>query len=409
MKKLHKPYKKRKRFKAFYEKLRGIQQSEDEVVKKFRELYDAVKNEQTMFEQSRHIVDKITTDIKDTIGGEIDFVKAEKKEIDTKIDDLRTRNVTEKNFIADPTDGILHHISNQLSEINTLAPELKREIDELEDIESHFKEHDEILKTFKQHKEFFRQKGVITNIISRLDQNKQAFTDLAARCDRMIQLFDETQNEVGTLAKRRSLKNYPQIIVHVRAIRDAAIRLNKIFAWKVSMIHYLSKRLKELQTEIGLLHQGEMETMKRYISEAEEMKTRNNFDVAIYLALHVMENAKYLDNVHLDAGSREEITTQRTQAKKIIRESIPELFGSFKDRIEAEIDRGGKTKYWMLSRLAETISRLQSVEDEFDKEFMTLINNTYANRLTTLKILCKELIKIGTARKNLLKIMGLTI
>lgn len=381
---------------VFASKLKEIDTEEKSIIDSFRQLCAAVKNEQTTLDQSRHIVDKITTDIKETIGGEIDFVKGQKKEIDERIDQLRAFNITEKHLVEDSSNGILTNIQKQLVAMNTIPAELQKEIDAFKNIAQHFDEHDKILQTFKQYN--FREEGAITNLLKRLNENKASFTALGQQCNRMIDIYTKMQGEVATLAGKRKLDNYPKILGYVRAIRDGAIRLNKIFSWKVSMIHYLGSRMKEVQQDIEQMHETERATMEKYLSEAEQMKGQGSMDIAIYLALHVLENAKYLKTVHLRQDSMNALDSMVENAKKIISEAIPALFNSFKDRIQGQLLLNDHKR---VMKLVDTISRLQSVEADLDKEFSTLINNTYANKLATLKMLCKTYIRSGRIRADL--------
>lgn len=381
---------------VFASRLKEMDTEEKSIIESFRQLCEAVKNEQTTLDQSRHIVDKITTDIKETIGGEIDFVKGQKKEIDERIDQLRAFNITEKHIVEDPSNGILTNIQKQLVAMNTIPAELKKEIDAFKNIAQHFDEHDKILQTFKQYN--FSEAGSITNLLKRLNENKASFTELAKQCERLIEIYTKMQAEVATLAGKRKLDNYPKILEYVRAIRDGAIRLNKIFAWKVSMIHYLGSRMKEVQDDIEQMHETERATMEKYLSEAEQMKGQGSMDIAIYLALHVLENVKYLKTAHLRQDSMNALDSMVENAKKIISEAIPKLFNSFKDRIQGQLLLNDHKR---VMKLVDTISRLQSVEADLDKEFSTLINNTYANKLATLKMLCKTYIRTCRIRADL--------
>lgn len=387
----------------FAKSIKEVEDSEKQIIENFKKIYEAVKNEQTIFDESRHVVDKITTDIKETIGGEIDFVKGEKPDIDRRIIQLQGFNFTESHIITDPIHGILHHIDAQLNQIDTIIPGLKAEIDEFDNVEQYFKDHHDILETFKQHD--FREKNAITRMIERLNKNKEDFQALSDKCRRMQQILSQVQTEVNTIA-RKKLDSYHLVVKHVREIRDASIRLNKLFAWKVNMIHYLAARLKELQHEIADLHNGELATMERYLNEAKLMRDHNKMDIAIYLALHIVENAKYLMNYHIDEDQKGKLDSQVTEAKELIKNCIPALFSSLKDRIQGEIDYGN---YKRLIKLSNTIERLKAVEKEFDQDFRVLINNTYANNINLLKQLCKELDRSGSAREDLFKEMGITI
>jgi hypothetical protein len=387
----------------FAKSLKEVEDNERQIIENFKKLYEAVKNEQTIFDESRHVVDKITTDIKETIGGEIDFVKGEKPDIDRRIIQLQGFNFTESHIITDPMHGILHHIDEQMNQVNTILPGLKAEINEFENVEQYFKEHHDILETFKQHD--FREKNALARMIERLNKNKEDFQTLSDKCRRMQQILAQVQTEVNTIS-RKKLDSYHLVVKHVREIRDASIRLNKLFAWKVNMIHYLAARLKELQHEIADLHRSELATMERYLNEAQLLRGHNKMDIAIYLALHVVENAKYLVNHHLDDDAKGKLKSQVKEAKKLITECIPKLFDSLKDRIQGEIDYGN---YKRLIKLSKTIERLKAVEKEFDQEFRTLINNVYANKISLLMQLCKELDRSGTARDELFRELGITI
>jgi hypothetical protein len=387
----------------FAKSLKEVEDNERQIIENFKKLYEAVKNEQTIFDESRHVVDKITTDIKETIGGEIDFVKGEKPDIDRRIIQLQGFNFTESHIITDPMHGILHHIDEQMNQVNTILPGLKAEINEFENVEQYFKEHHDILETFKQHD--FREKNALARMIERLNKNKEDFQTLSDKCRRMQQILAQVQTEVNTISLKK-LDSYHLVVKHVREIRDASIRLNKLFAWKVNMIHYLAARLKELQHEIADLHRSELATMERYLNEAQLLRGHNKMDIAIYLALHVVENAKYLVNHHLDDDAKGKLKSQVKEAKKLITECIPKLFDSLKDRIQGEIDYGN---YKRLIKLSKTIERLKAVEKEFDQEFRTLINNVYANKISLLMQLCKELDRSGTARDELFRELGITI
>ena len=96
----------------------------------------------------------------------------------------------------------------------------------------------------------------------------------------------------------------------------------------------------------------------------------------------------------------------RDGAKDIIERCIPRLFDSFKDRIQGRLFLNDHRR---VMRLVDTIIRLQSVEAELYREFGPLINNTYANKMDALKLLCKEHLRSRKLRGEIEEELGLLI
>jgi rubrerythrin len=397
--------KKKREFAALAKLLRDTEQNEKAVLTNFKQLCDTVKNEKTTFDAARHIVDGITTDVKETIGGEIEFVKAADMQaggtIAERLAQLIGFNNTENHIITEPTNGILFHISQQVAKIGQIPKELQKEIDALEKVSEQLKEHESVLRTFGL--QDFKEKGVITNLIQKLDENKKSFTEFKDRCTRIVTILNDMQTDIHGIANTNKV-DYPTILKHIKSVRDNAIRLNKLFIWKINLLHYLVQRMTEVKGMIEGLHERERANMAAYLEEARRTKDAGLLDSAIYLASHVLENAEYLKSAHLAEASRNAIDQMMADAKGIIRECLPNLFASMKDKIQGELNLG---LFDEVKTLVDNIGELRFVEDKHNSAFSGMLNE-YEKKMQKLGTLCDKLRTGSTVRTSIYTDLGMT-
>jgi hypothetical protein len=410
--------KKKKHLEALAKLLTEAQENEDRMLQNFRDLCNTIRNERTTFEESRHIVDKITTDIKETIGGEIEFINHTQVgptgNISQLIDRLTTFNdVTEKNII----NRILHEIDEQKNKMNLIPPELQREIDALENLDEHFKEHSEILETFKQHD--FKEKNIITNLVDRLDENRANFVEMSDNCSNMVTRLNEMHADAHNIVATDKVE-YQTMLKHIRGMRDNAIKLNTLFSQKINLLHHLVTRLKELQEFVKTLHKEELGNVSMFLDQAEDRKNIEHYDSAIYLASHALETADELLKVAVEetvpepeeGAVREQTTKEKLEeeierAKKIIKECLEDdkVYKSMIPKIQEELNR---YQFDKVIELAENVGRIQLIGDKYNREFQPWLND-FELKMEKLKTLCNKLKHyVYTVRTSLYNTLGLT-
>jgi len=395
--------KNKKGLEALEETLKKIEEDEKSMLHSFGKLCKAVRNEKTTFEHSRHIVDEITADIKETIGGEIEFIKAADADqggnISTRVDQLVAFNNTEKHLITGD-EGILNKIDEQLKKIEEVPKELQDEINALENTLEHFDDHNRILQTFKQHD--FIEKNILVSMTVKLRENKDNFSKMSGSCNVMIEILKKMHDEIRGIVATGKI-DYPMIRKHIREIRDNAIRLNRAFSDKVSVLHQIMHRLQEIKEDIARVHEEEKSRILLFLEDARKSHEHGRLDSAIYLASHVIEIVDNLKNSELDAGSREALLKQADEAKKIIEESLPRLFDSMNEEIQKELDKGEFDK---VLQLTEHIGKVEFIRDEFNTEFRHVLSE-YEKKVDQLRKLCEKMKENSDARKGLFEDLGL--
>ncbi|MFH1064165.1 MAG: hypothetical protein V1729_03735 [Candidatus Woesearchaeota archaeon] len=402
-------YKKRKQRKinkkgveALEKALKTIEDDEKSMLDTFKHLCEAIRSEKTIFQESRHIVEEITTDIKETIGGEREFIKqadaGQGGNISRRVDQLIVFNNTEKHLITGD-EGIIHKINEQLKKLEDVPQELQDEINALEGALEHFEDHDKILQTFKQHD--FTEKNVLVNMAAKLKENKDGFTRMTASCNSMIETLNSMHAEIKDIVMTDKI-DYPTIRRHIRDIRDNAIKLNKAFSEKIALLHQIMHRLQEIKEEIIKVHEEEKSRAVTFCSEARFSYEKGKFDSAIYLASHVIEIVDNLMGSVIDPKEKEVLKGRAEEAIKIIEESLPKLFASMKDEIQNELDKGEFEKVILLT---EHIGKIEFIRDEFNDKFSG-IRKEYQEKIEDLRSLCEKMKKSSESRKKLIEDIG---
>jgi hypothetical protein len=393
---------KKRELKTLARLLRATEQNEKRVLENFRQLCNSIKSEKGVFDRNRKIVDRITTDIKDTIGGELELIKtAEVSEggtVSHTLDQLLAFNNTELHII-NGADGIIHNMKEQLEKISQVPEELRKEIDTLQNIDTHFREHNELLESFRQHN--FREANIISNMQARILDNQKDFGALSDSCNNMLSILRAMQNDIPA-DKAGTKIDYATLVGHIKGLRDHAIKLNSIFSGKVSLLHTLVQKLTDLKAFVNQLHEEERQNVYYFLEQALRAE-KENPDAAVYLATHVLENAELLDKSDLDPGSKAELQKMASEAKRIIKECLPKLFESLKPGIQDELNNGEFDK---VKQLVSAAGTLEFLNEKYGMEFGDLIEK-YEHKMELLDQLCDELRGSIEARTALYNALGL--
>jgi hypothetical protein len=388
--------------------LRDAAQDEKSVIEGFRLLWVEMQLEKKTFEIERHIVNEIVTDVKETIGDEITKVKTpvdgKKGNIESHVNDLIKINDNEMKIV---TEIIIKKMQQQASKIASMGDELKKTINSLDRVDEYFREHADILETFKQHEESFSQPGVIQKIEKRLEQNEKEFKRFADECQSMVDTLKTMRDTHIQGIINTSHVDYPTILSHIRGIRENAIKLNRIFAWKVVALRHFAETLKEVKAEMVNLHQDELNNLNTFSVSAEQARKEGNFDRAIYLAAHVVENSKFMRVTGLTEPQLTQLDTITNNSVQVIKQSLPQLFQSMRARIQEELDSPRPDKFEKLKAFVDKFSMIRITDAAHKQQFATELVD-HQNKMNTLKELC-DIWEAGlTARASVYTSLGLT-
>jgi uncharacterized protein YoxC len=380
----------RKAYRTMSKTLKGVEGNEKEMLSKFKELCSTVKTEGESFNRSRHIVNKIATDIKETIGQEIAFV------LDTGHDETDGRNIEEHithlKDINDPTEkmiitNILDQIESQLDKLNDIPGDIQKGINKLEKVHEIFDEHSEVLKTLKQFN--LREKNVLKNMIERIEDNKKRFEAMKEQCDKMAEALESMKDDVEGIVNKDN-KDYHKIVEHVKDLRYNALKLNKIFSWKVTLLHYLVERMKEVKTLIHNIHDEEVRRLSEYVIKAKEGLEAEEYDPAVYFASHVLENAVELQKTELSPETQAQLKEYIEKATEVMRSALPEMFNSMIPKIQEELNKSDPERFSKVKEFANNIVPLRFVDRKHNSDFENLVRG-YETKMEQLRTLCDRL------------------
>jgi len=365
--------------------LRDIEKEESEMLNHFRALCDSVHKERDTFRSEKELMERLATDIKDTIGGEIELIQSATAQPGGNIHDhihnlMGFNEVTQQHIIG----LIINEIDSQLNKLNNIPAELEKELKEIRNVHELFDEHSSILDSFQQFE--FGEKDFISGIIKQIQDNKDRFDEMRDGCRRMVQILGNMMADVQTIAGRKD--DYHEILGHLKDLRLNSQKLNKLFAWKVSMLKYMVTKMKETQTTIHQIHQEECRNLKEsFLAQAGSAMENGNFDTAVYLASHVIEAGRELIRKEMAPEDKEELVNVIRAARGIIQSSIPKVFDSMKPRIRDEIQKREFTK---LKLFAEKMERIDFVSKDHGSDFAALVSD-YNAKMQKLKLLAEKL------------------
>ncbi len=376
---------KKKALKSLAELLSSAKQEETSILHNFRILHQNIESEKGTFDEFRRSIDAITKEVKETIGAEIDFVSttANKDEIKGHVTNLIHMNHLEKALVV---ENILPHIISQLEKMKAVPEELRKEIDELENVHEHFQEHKDILDTFKQHN--FSERNVIANIIIRIEDNKSKFNQMGACCSSMISMLDTMNKEILAITGRE-VTDYDALLRYIKEIKDGALKLSSVFLKKVNLLHYLVNRLKEVKDFVTQLHEKERAHTLDLLNQAETMLNQRRPESAIYFAAHVVANADALENKELAPDQMNALNDMSNKAKAIINKTLPNLFKSLLPKIQSALD---KKEIDQVIRFTENAERLKFIKEKLDSESKAAADR-YIGLMERLRTICERLNK----------------
>jgi hypothetical protein len=374
-------------------KLRYKEKHQSEHVK---QLIENIKQEKTPFEATRHIIDLVTHDIKDTIGQEMDIVKAEEKEgLFNNIKRLHQLNHNESALVQNMILPTIKEETAIITEEIKLNEEMAKRMNELENVGEHFKDHAEIIDTFKHYD--FKEKNVITNMMADLKANEANFTSLHSSCTQMLALLDDEERrlkdvETGREAGKRI--TYDEVVRNIKEVRSDAIKLNGIFMSKINTLRYIVMKMKELQEEIRKLHSAEVENIEDFKKKALESESTGHFDRAAYFAWHVVENSHFLSHVELSPEDRAKLSQLDAECTAIIKRCLPRAIDSILPTIEDELV---KEKF---NEVKETLKHLKkmSLSNSKTAREVKMEIDAYTDKIKLVEELCERMMAVAASR-----------
>ncbi|MBN1543928.1 hypothetical protein JW898_00520 [Candidatus Woesearchaeota archaeon] len=384
--------KKKKELSALSSLLKRIDADEKDLAQDMAQLIENVKQEKTPFEMSRHIIDSITKDIKQTIGEEIELIETGKKEgLVNDLEKLHSLNNHERVLI---TSKIIPTIQRELHTIGDEfagKADLLGRINELEAVEEHLDDTTKILKSFQNFN--FREKDVINNMIRDLEENIVQFNRFSGLCADMLKVIDDELDKIDKIAEGKI--RYEEVVGRIREIRENAIRLNSHFAQKVNELRYIVKRMEDIKHHVHALHDAEIQNIREFLRKAEEVFAQaeqatslHSYDTAMYLATHVAENAKFLNHTELGPEKKAELEGMTARAKQIIKDCIPKVFSSFVPKIEKELIRG---RFDEVKSTIDQIGKIEFLDKEFEAELELPPIKEYQEKMKLLRDICERM------------------
>ena len=354
-------------------------------------LVRVVKEEKPYMDVSRHIVDEITKDIKQTIGEEITLIKEkeEKEGLDKNLKSIEEKNNNEKALTLSMVSKIQDTLKMIGEEMN-VNEELVNRINSLENVHEHFDKNSDIMNSLKRFENHFRQKGVIENIRTELEENKKEFSDFVLICGRMLLILDDEIRNINSIEEGKKI-SYHEVIERIRAVRNDAIKLNQLFVAKVNLLQYIIRNLEHLKADVHALHDSEVENLKQFNKKAEEAAASGNFDTAFYFASHVAENIRFLAHSEMAEESRNVLKAEEEKAKGIINACLPKVLPSVLPKIEEELL---SDKFNEVKETLKHISNIDFIDDDLGKQLDTPIKK-YAHHIKMISNLCEETEKTG--------------
>lgn len=368
--------------------LRDVESEEKEMLNHFKELCKIVGDEKVTLDGEVEVMDLLASDMKETIGGQIEFVKTATTgpggTIFNHVDRLRTFNdVTEKNKI----NLILNEVQSQLNKLKGLPAAFTDELKELEKVDELFDSHSELLKTFKQFD--LSQKDFIGNMIVQIEGNRKKFEETEQTCTRMVDTLNTMIADLHSIEGKK--EDYHDIVAKIKDLRLNSQRLRQMFSWKVSNLKMLMTKMNEVKGFIHELHEKELKNLEdNFLENAKRAQVDGKYDTAVYFASHFIESARELIVKEMSAKDKDELQDKIRAAKTIIIDSLPKVFESMKPKIESEINAGfdtGDRKYFeKLMRFAESLQDIDFISSEHNSEFNAerIAHNTKMQKLYAL-------------------------
>jgi len=361
--------------------LGGLEQYEKDSQQNMQRLLQLVTQEKSTFTTSRQVVDDITKDIKDTIGGEIELIKqGEKSGLTANIKKLNGFNAGEKIFVE---NHILAHMKNEMAELQaafSTDPAIKDSINELENVSDHFDQHSTLIDSFSHYN--LREKNVLDNMQVELKKNIDGFESFKTKCDNLITLLTSELGNINALTDGK--QPYERVVEHVKTIRDSTIKLKGVFLEKIQLLHYIMKEMEALKTHVQQLHDEEVKKLDEFLKAAQGDQHIGKYDRAIYFAAHVYQNAACLIHGELDPQTKTALEEKEREAMGVISNCIKDVLG--KDLME-------QLQKWLVSgdyaHVQQTLKRISvdisksDIPPEFDK-----LLKEYANKIKKLTTIC---------------------
>lgn len=406
--------KNKKNSKKVKELLGKISGEEKEITNRFSELCNHVREERSLFDSSRQIIDRMTHDIKQTIGEEISFLGQQQingRSFDHHVALLQTHNTAEKIIVL---NNIIPAIDNQLRQLGELGKEIREELDALRGAEKVFKQNDETLQALKQFD--LREQGFVTKMQQRINENRQDFEAIQNSCTEMEEKLRHTEESFSSAmtAQGSGAQVYLSIIAKVRDIRFNSIKANRLLSQKIDLLRHLSAKLKEVEQEIHELHQQEIEHLRVFLDEAEASFSSKEYAKVVYFATHVLESIVEFSN-HPPEGLEQGIAELRSRAERVIVSSLPNVIGSVQDEMISAMNQMNATSqplqpdqlgpFDKIRGLAESLSNVSTLfRAEHERKFRAQLV-AHEDNMKKLKELCDALDQQGVLRQELQELL----
>jgi hypothetical protein len=121
----------------------------------------------------------------------------------------------------------------------------------------------------------------------------------------------------------------------------------------------------------------------------------SNFDRAIYLAAHVVENSRFMKATGLTVEQANELDTKTQDALQVIKQSLPQLFPSMKEKIQEELD---DLKFNELRQFVDKVG-LIGITDNAHRQALEPELHDHWERMQKLKMLC-DIWEAGMTARN---------
>ncbi|NQU78654.1 hypothetical protein HQ545_02705 [Candidatus Woesearchaeota archaeon] len=402
-----KPHK--KEIDAMNRLLGKLDRHEKQVSNNIAQLIQNIRSEkQPMDLFTTTIIDNLTKDIKDTIGGTMQQVQdAERAGLNDNINTLKNLNQSEsnisRNIIADIMRQEIRDIDNEIRGYRQVYDKLNQ----IENVAQHFDENSRIMESFGHYN--FREQGVIEKMKQELTENSAQFDNIANICDGMHTLLEKEQHIVKNIAKGRDVENYSYVVKKIKEIRGYTLKLKQLFGSKVTLLRHLVRNMEHLKQEVETLHTVEVESIKGLRDGAVRSKDAELFDQAVYFAAHVIENAHYLNHCQLDEQSRLNLQTWENEAKDVLRECLPKVIKSIAPGVVEDLWYGTALPIKKYKRAKASLKHIKTIDyiNDDAKNDLRIEFTEYSRQVSALNEYVERWATAGRIRDQILRILGL--
>ncbi|MFH1064798.1 MAG: hypothetical protein V1729_06965, partial [Candidatus Woesearchaeota archaeon] len=369
--------------------LQVIKKEDDSITENLRQLIDNVKQEKTPLDNARRIIEDITKELKETTGQEIELVKSgENQGLFKHIAKLHSLNNSEQAIVT----NILASIREQIEAINKEKVEnddLVRKVNDLDDVSRHFENNAEIIDSLKNYNP--REKNIINNMLKLIENNSANFGKFSRLCSEMMAILDSKRENLSRVKDPNNTESYADRIQRIKSVRQDTVRLNDIFITKIQTLRYLMVKMEELKQDVHSLHQAELLNLHEMVEKAKEAKSAGNYEVALYFAVHVVENARVLEHLELGEEDKNAVKSFETECIRLVHEILPDMERSISSKVESRLLKGESAE------LHAWLEHLKGVDVIINKDAGTQLKGAvkeYEKNLNELQSFCAKYLSL---------------